>query len=158
MPRRGCSIDGCADPYRARGMCNRHYRQWRKAGGQPNKRPPAWTDREDLVLLAAGLTPQHQRTVKGGGRLVAVAAELGRTEVACRSRLQRLMKRAGHDGGQWTPEGLWTPEEDQVIREAMRREKPGWAQVAEDLGRRTPRACSQRARNLRLRDRLAGLG
>lgn len=152
MPR-SCSIDGCNSPRLVREMCNRHYLQWRKAGGRPDPRPPAWTDEEDQVLLAAGLTPHTERW-SGESRLQKAARELGRSEAACRSRLNRLMKRAGHEGGQWTTEGLWTPEEDEVIREAMRHDWPGWAFVAADLGR-TRAACVTRACNLRKRDLLA---
>jgi len=27
-----CSVDGCADPARARGWCKKHWRRWRKTG------------------------------------------------------------------------------------------------------------------------------
>ena len=152
MPR-SCQLEDCTDPYLARGLCNRHYLQWKNYIGRPDPKPPAWTPEEDHVLLAAGLTPHTERW-SGESRLQDVARELGRSEVACRSRLNRLMKRAGHQGGQWTTEGLWTAEEDEVIREAATHDRPGWASVAADLGR-TPGACVTRAYNLRKRDRLA---
>ena len=111
-----------------------------------------WTPDEDAALLAAGLTPLTERW-SGESRLRSVARKLGRSEEACRSRLRRLMKRAGHEGGQWTTEGLWTLEEDEVIWEAMSRKRPGWAQVAADLGR-TRAACATRAYHLSRRDSL----
>ena len=152
MPRR-CELDGCDSPYLARGYCNKHYLQWKQHIGRPDPKPPAWTPEEDALLLATGLTPHTERWT-GESRLREVARRLGRTGAACQSRLRRLMRRAGHEGGQWTTEGLWTEAEDEVIREAMERDRPGWAFVASDLGR-TAGACKVRAYNLRKQDRLA---
>lgn len=36
MDKRTCTIEGCADPARARGWCKKHYERWRKHGD------PAW--------------------------------------------------------------------------------------------------------------------
>ena len=154
MPRR-CELDDCDNPYRARGMCNKHYLRWKNAGGRPDARPHLWTPEDDTVLLAAGITPWTERYVKGG-RLAAVAAQMGRSEQACCDRLNRLMKQAGHEGGQWTDEGLWTPEEDDVIRVEMAKGIGNaiWITVGAMLGR-TNRACAVRAYNLRKQERLA---
>lgn len=46
------------------------------------------------------------------------------------------------------------PVEEEVILDALDRDKPGWAFVAADLGR-TEGACRVRAYNLRKRDLLA---
>ena len=152
MPR-SCELAGCNSAYLARGMCNRHYLRWRNAGGKTDPKPDPWTKDMDRELLAVGITPWTER-YKPGGRLAKVAERLGVTEQAASDRLHRLKRKAGHTGGQWTTEGLWTEAEDGVIREAMSRDRPGWAFVAADLGR-TPAACAVRAYNLRKRERLA---
>lgn len=142
---RVCEVSGCESKYLARGMCSKHYqRAWRAA------RPPkfrTWTPDMDSQLLAAGLAPWTER-YQPGGKLAEVAEALGVTVPAARDRLARLKRKAGHTGGQWTTEGLWTEEEDAVIREAMELDKPGWAFVAADLGR-TKGVCTTRAYNLR---------
>ena len=155
MSSRTCSEAGCDGPHRARSYCNRHYLRWRNAGGQTNPRPPAWTADEDTQLLIAGLAPHTTRWRKGEGRLLKVARALGRTERACCDRRSRLMKRAGHAGGQWTVEGLWIEAEDDVIREEMAKGigNADWIATGRLLGR-TRSACATRACNLRKRDRL----
>ncbi len=152
MPRR-CELDGCDNPYLARGMCNKHYLRWKTRGGKTRPRPALWSPEEDRLLLAAGLTPHTERW-SGESRLRDVARELGRTETACCTRLNRLMKRAGHAGGQWTVEGLWTPEEDAVILEQAASGQPDWIATGRLLGR-TRAACAVRAYNLRKQERLA---
>lgn len=102
------------------------------------------------MLLACGLTPHTERHV-GDGHLARAAKALGRSVIACTSRYSRLMRQRGHTGGQWTTVGLWTPEQDEVIRAHLRPERvpPGtWQHVAELLGR-TPGAVSTRAVKLR---------
>ena len=90
--------------------------------------------------MALELTP-HTDRYRAGGAFAAIAQRLGRTEGACRDRYNRLMKAAGHDGGQWTEEGLWTPEEDAVIRSYMYGDESGrvpmgtWPAIAEELDR-----------------------
>ena len=110
-----------------------------------------WTPEENAALLAAGLTPHTERWT-GESRLRKVARRLGRTETASRSRLYRLMQKAGHEGGQWTTEGLWTEAEDHVIRGEMVKGigNADWISVGARLGR-TSRACAVRAYNLRKR-------
>ena len=152
---RSCHLEDCNDPHLARGLCIRHYLQWKKAGGQTDPRPDPWTAEEDKALLAAGLTPHTERWT-GESRLRHVAGRLGRTERACCDRLRRLMRRAGHEGGQWTTEGLWTEAEDDVIRGEMAKGigNADWIATARVLGR-TRAACAVRAYNLRKQDRLA---
>ena len=105
-----------------------------------------WTDDMDRQLLAAGITPWTER-YRPGGKVAEVADVLGVTESAARSRLRRLKQKAGQSG-HWTTVGLWTPAEDDVIRERMWLDGPGWREVAESLGR-TPGACVTRAVKLR---------
>ena len=40
LPNRSCSVDGCNEPYSARGMCTRHYQNWRHAHVMRRKYPP----------------------------------------------------------------------------------------------------------------------
>ena len=60
------------------------------------------------------------------------------------------MRAAGHTpGNQWTTEGLWTPEEDDVIRYHIRdRPRASWIEIAPMLGR-TRGACATRATRLK---------
>ena len=114
-----------------------------------------WTPQEDARLLRAGLTP-HTERYTGRSRLREAAAALGRSYGSCQSRLQRLMRRRGHQGGQWTREGLWEPREDCLvaltIEEHPERVPAGtWPDVAALLGR-TVGAVRLRASKLR-RDR-----
>lgn len=154
---RSCSVGGCGDPHRARGFCNRHYLQWRAAGGQTTPRPPLWTPEEDAVLLAAGLTP-HTERYAGRSRIREIADALGRTPTACVSRWNRLMRARGHVRGQWTEEGLWTQAEDRLIARIVE-EHPErvpmrtWPDIARVLGR-TDGAVQLRA--WKLRNRLVG--
>ena len=65
----------------------------------------------------------------------------------------------GPVGDQWTDGGLWTPDEDKVIRDQLaapceRAPLGTWPEVALHLGR-TPGAVRHRASNLRQADREA---
>ena len=53
------------------------------------------------------LTPYTERYA-GESTLAEVAARLGVTEIAAKSRYDRLRRKAGHQGSQWTDDGLWT--------------------------------------------------
>ena len=110
-----------------------------------------WTPLEDQVLRDAVLTP-HTERFRGDGTFARLARRLGRTEQAVRDRYQRNKRNAGHAGGQWTHEGLWSAEEDNVIREANRGHakvpKGTRARVAAQI-QRTPEAVKQRAHHLR---------
>ena len=115
-----------------------------------------WTEAEDAKLLACRIVP-HTERYAGGGDIVDLARELGKTPLACRCRLQKVLGRRGL----WTTEGLWTEAEDVVIREHMG--KPGervpsgtWAAVASILGR-TKGACATRACALRRADAVDSL-
>ena len=115
-----------------------------------------WSVEEDAKLLDIELTA-HTRRFAGDGALARVARKLGRTEIACRSRLYHLKREAGHVAGdQWTLDGLWTPEQDRVIREAVggcsRVPAGTWPDVAARLGR-TVGACKVRGSKLRRLDR-----
>ena len=147
-----CSIEGCDRPVKSRGWCAAHYKRWREYGDPlaPHKRAPVWTPEGDALLLGAGLTPHTERW-RGDGRLAAVAAKTGRTEQACRSRLNRILRDRGHRGGQWTDEGLWSADEDDAMRAHLWQKPvpPGtWPAVAHDLGR-TLGAVRTHAANLR---------
>lgn len=143
-----CEVEGCDGQHRARGLCNRHYLRWRRAGGQTVPRAHPWTPEMDAALLACRLVP-HTERYAGGGEITELARKLGKTPLACRCRLERLLGRRGL----WTREGLWSEAEDDVIRHHMA--EPGervpdgtWAAVASLLGR-TPGACATRACALR---------
>ena len=110
-----------------------------------------WKSDEDRELLSIKLCPHTERHA-GDGSFARIAAKFGVTEQTTRDRYDRLARKAGHRGGQWTDEGLWTREEDEAIRSAMaghRRVPNGtWPEVADALGRtlaavRT-RACALR--------------
>ena len=108
----------------------------------------------DAALLAVELTP-HTERFAGRSGIREVAARLGKSRVACVSRLYRLMRARGHrPGDQWTTDGLWSPEEDQIILDCMEPSGPvppgTWPRVAADLGRTTG-AVRVRAFNLRRR-------
>lgn len=91
----------------------------------------------------------HRHTGESGLR--EVAARLGRSYVACQTRMERLRKKHGHPPGLWTRHGLWTPEEDAVVQSYLD-DCPvpdgTWPMVAERLNR-TLAAVSQRAYKLR---------
>lgn len=106
----------------------------------------------DAALLGAGLAAHTERW-RGGGRLAAVARELGKSRTAAMSRLARLKRAQGRrPGQQWTSEGLWTAAEDAAIRECLkgagRRVSNGvWRSL--DLPGRTVGAVATRACYLR---------
>ena len=109
-----------------------------------------WTPEEDALLMAIKLTPHTERFV-GGGAFADIAARLGVTEIAARSRYDQLKRKAGHHGGQWTDDGLWTEYEDAVIRAQIvypRAPAGTWDVIADRLGR-TPGAVRTRACKLR---------
>ena len=114
-----------------------------------------WTEEQDAVLLAIELTPHTERH-EGDGALARIGRRLGRTESACRSRYRRLVRHAGHRGGQWTEDGLWTASDDAVVRDAIagcsRVPDDTWPAVAAQLGR-TIGACKTRGSALRRLDR-----
>ena len=155
MGKRVCGESGCDAPCLARGFCNKHYLRWRNAGGQTKPRPPLWAPEEDVVLLAAGLTP-HTERYAGRSRLREAAHRLGRTRTACVSRLSRLMCARGHvPGKQWTEAGLWTAPEDRLIARIVEKHPERvpmgtWPDVARVLGR-TVGAVQLRAWKLRHR-------
>ena len=102
--------------------------------------------------MAIKLTPHTERFV-GGGAFADIAARLGVTEIAARSRYHQLKRKAGHHGGQWTDDGLWTEYEDAAIGAQLipgeRRVPDGtWDVIADRLGR-TPGAVRARACKLR---------
>ena len=124
---------------------------------------PDWTEAEVAVLMAAKLT-DHRKRYSGPDpdeSLAAVAVKLGRSEVACRCKRRRVEHERGHrTGDQWTVEGLWTAEEDEIVRahmapEGERVDAWTWPAVGEAIGR-TPHATRVRAHNLRCRDRNGG--
>lgn len=154
---RVCGKPGCDAPHLARGFCNRHYLQWRNGGGQTGARPPLWTPEMDAALLGIELTP-HTERYRGSGAFAAIAKRLGKTPQACVARYNRLMRQQGHNGGQWTEEGLWTAAEDRQIARIVE-EHPGrvpmgtWPDVARVLGRTVG---AVRLRAWKLRKGLAG--
>ena len=114
-----------------------------------NGRGVRWTPDMDAVLMAVKLTPHTERFAGGGGAFAELARRFGIAGGAVRDRYQRLVRAAGHQPGrQWTQEGLWTLEEDDVIRHHMHDDRPDWRSVAAMLGR-TKGACSTRAVKLR---------
>ena len=111
-----------------------------------------WTPEEDALLLDIRLTP-HTERYQGRSSLAEVAARIGVTETAAKSRYSLLKRKAGHEGGQWTDDGLWTKREDDLIRsqlnpDAQRVPNGTWDVIANRLGR-TPEAVKQRAYKLR---------
>ena len=65
---------------------------------------PRWPREEGQTLLAIKLTPYTERYA-GESTLAEVAARLGVTEIAAKSRYDRLRRKAGHQGSQWTDDG-----------------------------------------------------
>ena len=159
MTRR-CSIEDCDRPVKAREWCAAHYKRWRVHGDPHTIHiPPDWSDEQIELLMSARLTAHTARYAGPDPEesLAAVAAKLGRSISACRSKRMKLERERGHTvGDQWTDEGLWTPDEDKVIRDHMA--APGerapvgtWPAVALHLGR-TPAAVRTRACALRRAD------
>lgn len=69
---RGCSIDGCPDPYEARGWCALHYKQW-WAYGDPEYSPQIKRDPECVIDGCDGkhhargwCEPHYRRWLKRG--------------------------------------------------------------------------------------------
>ena len=109
-----------------------------------------WTAAEDRELLALRLTP-HTERYAGGSAFDGIAARLGVTVQAVRDRYNDLKREAGHKGGQWTREGLWTEAEDAAIRAQIvnpRIPNGTWDVIADRLGR-TVGAVKTRAAKLR---------
>ena len=86
-----CTVEGCTKRQAGRGLCARHWQQWSRTG-DPTTRTlaPRWTPEEDKKLLDLPLEPRS-RYVKSG-YLTDLARVIGRTPVACRSRLFELRK------------------------------------------------------------------
>ena len=120
----------------------------RKYRGKVRRR---WSSEQDGLLLAVTVTPHTERHA-GRSAFADIARQLGVTVDAARCRYHLLKRKAGHRGGQWTNEGLWTPREDATIRRALVPDGPvpsgTWADVGLILGR-TPGAVRTRAYNLR---------
>lgn len=87
-----CSIEGCEEPANCRSYCLHHYNMHYQRGdplAEP-RRNPSWTPGEDAALL--GLIVPGRRVYNGDYEMLA--ARLGRSVVACRSRLHKLRRRA----------------------------------------------------------------
>lgn len=57
MDPKACSVDGCDDPQRCKGFCNRHYKRWRQDGdpGEPEPR----RQRRDKICTIDGCEQAH---------------------------------------------------------------------------------------------------
>jgi len=106
-----------------------------------------WTPDMDRALLTCEVVP-HTERYAGGGEITELARKLGKTPSACRDRLGKLLG----PRGLWTREGLWTAEEDNLIAGRMWDDRPGWIDVAVELGRTYGAVCN-RACQLRKRAR-----
>lgn len=154
---RKCSVNGCEKAAASRGWCAMHHKRVTR-WGSPHivHMEPDWTEADIAILMAAKLT-SHKRRFAGPDpdeSFAAVAAKLGRTVSACTCKRRRVEYARGHrTGTQWTKEGLWTAEEDAIVRAHMAPEGERvdvwtWPAVAEAIGR-TPAATRVRAYNLR---------
>lgn len=68
MSSNTCSVDGCGQSTKARGLCSAHYQRWRKTGDPTKTRPSRWdgydkptctVDGCDKVAHAKGLCGTH---------------------------------------------------------------------------------------------------
>lgn len=121
----------------------------RKYRGRVRRR---WTPDQDAMLLDIRLTPHTERH-EGKSAFADIAQQLGVSVQAARDRYDHLMREAGHKGGQWTVEGLWTPEEDaaiqsQIVPGQQRVSNGTWHVVAQRIGRSE---CAVRVRASKLR-------
>ena len=79
MSKRTCSVNNCGAPMRGRGLCPRHYSEWRSKGtvdGEPRENgiPPCVVEGCDKFRAARGWCAMHHaRWAKHGDPLIAVA-------------------------------------------------------------------------------------
>lgn len=61
MTDRRCAVEGCPDPVRARGWCEKHYRRWSKWGDPTTtyQRPTCSVDSCDDIAVGHGLCNRH---------------------------------------------------------------------------------------------------
>jgi hypothetical protein len=85
---RVCSIPGCGKPHIARGLCDRHYRRWKRHGNPLGGRilGETWRFLREVVLPYAGdkcLIWPYSRTVKG-------YRQIGRNQIVSRLACERV--------------------------------------------------------------------
>ncbi len=94
--RAPCKVEGCDKLAQGRGLCGTHWQQWRRRGDPcPTLlRGALWTPEEDRKLLDLPIYPRSGMTRRG--ETEALALHLGRSVVACRSRLCQLRRERGY--------------------------------------------------------------
>ena len=95
-----CVIEGCTELRAGRGLCKTHWQHWKRNGDPEaaHRRPPQWTPREIDALLH--LERHHKTGFVKPGQYEGLSISIGRSVVACCSKMFELRRAAKAEAGQ----------------------------------------------------------
>lgn len=63
--KKSCRIEGCQQPYRAKGYCHAHYRQWRRGELPKSRYTPCHAEKCTARPFREGLCEKHFNEKRG---------------------------------------------------------------------------------------------